>query len=137
MSAVKILDQALSTSFEASTPLLVSSERVTVDFLLAITAQAGVEWYLEFTDGDPNNANTQWYRELAEEDNGGGLTDIPLVVRAFKAAGGANPGVGTFAASAQFIRTHKFFRIQIRAASGTVTRARIFGQFGIKAVTPA
>jgi hypothetical protein len=139
VSKTKVFDKALTTSYAATTPLMMAAGRVTMDFLLTVATEAAVQWYLEFTDDNPNNASTQWFRELAEEDAGGGVVAIPLVVRTFKESSATltNLQAGTFAGSAQFARTHKFFRLQIRASSGSVTRAQIWGQFGVAAVTPA
>lgn len=133
---ITIFDAPLTTSFQASSPVLMQDKHVALDFLIVVTVLAAVEWFLEFTGEDPNAAASQWYREIAEEDNGGGQTDMPIAVRTFRAAGGTNLPAGTHPLDAQFQKVHKFFRVQIRAASGTVTRTRIQAQFGSVPVSP-
>ena len=140
--STKIFDAALTTSFVASKPLLMvgGAANVSLDFLFEIiTAATGVLWFLEYTDADPNVAATQWFREVAEEDNGGGAVDMPVVERRFRANGGADLAVDDHALSVQFVRKHLYYRVQlaIAAGGGAVTRMRVFAQFGGAANSPS
>lgn len=146
----KIFDAALTdatlpgpTGFLATTPLLMvgSDAHVSLDFLFTIAGGAtGVVWYLEFTEDDPNAAATVWAREIAEEDGGGGVVDMPVVVRRFRAHGAviADLPNGEHNLSAQFLRKHKYFRVQVGiiTGGGGVARMQIFAQFGLAANTP-
>ena len=119
---------------------MVGAANISLDFLFEIiTAATGVLWFLEYTDADPNVAATQWFREVAEEDTGGGAVDMPVVERRFRANGGADLGVATHGLSVQFVRKHEYYRVQvaIAAAGGAVTRMRVFAQFGAAANSPS
>ena len=117
------------------------SDHVSLDFLFTIlTAATGIVWYQEFTDGDPNATATTWYREVAEEDTGGGVVNIPVVVRRFRTNGAVITDLpaGTHALSAQFVRKHKYFRAQMAfvAGGGTVSSMQVFAEFGAVANSP-
>lgn len=104
--------------------------RCVLDFDLTVTVLANVEWYLEWTSDSPNDASARLRREVAEEDIGGGVVRMPKVVRNFQENGGAALAAGTHRLNCQFVKEGQFFRIQIRAQAGTVTRAIVSTPFG-------
>jgi hypothetical protein len=120
--AITIFNAALGGAFVASQPILMQGERVSLDFDIAVTAgPCTVEWFLEFATGNPLAPGALWRREVAEEDIGGGVTNMPKVVRKLLENGGAGLAVGTHRLSAQAIRAHQFFRIQMRVALGAAS----------------
>lgn len=134
MSQSVIIRQAaaLTSSFVASDPLLIVDGRISLDFELTVATDAAVEWYLEFTDQNPNTGT--WSREISEELQGNGAVTMAEVTRTFRSAGAASlilaASGSPYELDAQFRRDHKFARVQIRAASGSVTRAQITSQYG-------
>ena len=140
MPPLQIFEAQLTAVNQASQPFLIPADKVVLDFDFDVTVLATVEWFLEFTGDDPNNAaqgTTVWAREVAEEDIGAGVVHMPIVIRDFSALAVGNLAAGTAQArDAQFVRTHKFCRVQIRASAGTVTRARIRAQFGSIPASP-
>jgi hypothetical protein len=119
---VQILNAVLSPVFVPSAALLLEGDHLTLDFLF--DANGTVQWYLEFTGGDPNDAATQWYREVSEESAGGGAVAMAPVVRTFTVTAVSR------ALSTQFVRKHKLARVQISASIGT-PRAMVFAPFGL------
>lgn len=134
MPTIDLFNAALAPGFAASEPFEIVGEAVSLDFEVAVTALATVQFYLEQTGEDPRAAGSRWFRELSEEVSPGGAVDMAIVVRTLRANGGAALGVGTHRLSAQFVRRHKFARVQIAASAGTAT-ARIWAPFGIIAQT--
>jgi hypothetical protein len=129
---IVLFNAAAPVAFAPSKPLLMSADKFTVDFDIVVPAAGGpskLEWFLEFATDDPLDAGTRWAREVAEEDVGAGVTDMPDVVRNFSAL----PD-GTSHKSAQFIRAHRFVRIQLQLAAGLISQVTIRAPFG---VTPA
>jgi hypothetical protein len=137
MSA-KIFDAALTTTFQPSQPIQFVAEKITIDFEAVITqATTRVLWYFEYTDGDPTSAgtNTLWFRETAEENQGGGNVAMPVATRWLAVQGSNNQPaplpVGTHRMSMQFLRSHRYYRIQTAVEAGggnAVLRAwNIFG----------
>lgn len=129
MSVVLFNARALvAGTFNPSAPVLLQGDHLVIDFTLVIgTAATQVRWYIEYAEDDPNSANTLWFRELAEEDNGGGQVDMPIVIRSFRDNGGANLPAATYQVSVQFVRKHKFARLQaeIVAGGGTCTMTAV------------
>lgn len=141
---VKIFDGALTTSYQASAALLMEggaqSSTMALDFYFTVTgADTEVLWYLEFADA-PNDADSEWVREVAEEDTGGGVTRMPIVVRRFNANNSTPTGLaaGSYGLTTQFVRRHKYFRIQIAIAGGggAVPACKVYSQFGLSAILP-
>jgi len=117
---------------------MITAEKVVLDFLATVTAVAAIDWFLEFTGDNPNDAAAVWSRELAEEDAGGGVVAMPKVVRTFKENGGANLAIGVHPMSCQFVRTHKSCRLQARVnavpAAGAASLL-VSTQFGIPVIS--
>jgi len=139
VAAQVVFNRALTGVFVAGTPFVMVAEKVVLDFLATVTALAAIDWFLEFTGDDPNDAAAVWNQELAEEDAGGGVVAMPKVIRTFKENGGANLAIGTHSLSCQFVRTHKCCRIQARVnavpAAGAAS-LQVLTQFGIPAISP-
>ena len=136
MPALVLFDGALNASFAGSSPVLLSAERLTLDFVLDIAAPASVQWYLAFTSDDPNSPSTIWRQEIAEEDVGSGVVNMPKVIRTFQENGGAVLAAGQQAFTAQFVRSHNFCKVFVRVVSGTVTRCVITAPYGATVVSP-
>ena len=119
---IQIFNATVNVGFQVTDPVMLVGESFSFDFLITVTTAAKIEYFLEFTGADPNDAATQWYREVAEEDVGSGVVNMPVVVRDFQEnATGAVLPVGVHALSNQFTRRHLFARAQIQAASGAAT----------------
>jgi hypothetical protein len=132
---IVLFNAPLAAAFQPSKPMLMSGERITLDFFISFIGPgiqpSKTEWYLEFTSDDPTATSAKWARETAEEYTTGGVTHMPVVLRDF-------PDVGSF--SAHFIRAHQFVRVQIRDASGFLPPnlfALVRSPFGILAQPPA
>lgn len=123
-----IFDAPLGAAFVPSRGFIIANERITLDFTLVVTLLATVQWFLEFTSGDPNDPATLWTREVAEEALAGGGANMPKVIRTFQEFGGAGLAVGTHLLSAHLIRAHQFCRIQMRITVGTAS-ARVVSVF--------
>jgi hypothetical protein len=119
---------------------MIGDSKISLDFVIPVAAGADgvVDWYFEFTD-DSTGSAPLWYREVAEENAGGGVVSMPLVVRTFeKAGGGALPAAATYYFSTQFERFHKIFRIQIRGSTGTFTEpAQVGSNYGLPVNAPS
>jgi hypothetical protein len=108
----------LSSGYRPTKAVLISATEFTVDFELVISGStATVQYYLEF--GEDPDPNAKWYREIAEEDAGGGVVLMPVVIRSLAANAGGNLPVGTHLLDAEFKRRHRFVRLQLSSA-GTV-----------------
>lgn len=117
MPVIDIFSGALGVTFAPTQPFLLHAEKVTVDFVVDVTiGPAVVEWYLEYTSGNPNDTNTIWYREVAEEDVGGGVVHMPKVVRNLEDNDDDNHQLtqGIHYMSAQMVRAHNLCRLQVR-----------------------
>lgn len=137
MSVTLLSSTPLTTSFQPSAALLVSGETVVLDFTVVVANTGAallgrIEWYLEFTSGDPLSSTTRWFREVAEEDAGDGDVKMPKVIRRFTEQGGTNLAVGNHYFNVQFVRKHLFVRVQIRQAAtfADACTARIDSDFG-------
>lgn len=137
MPATTIFNGALTNAFQPSRAIMVSSERVVLDFLLSVANVAGgvtarIEWYPEFTWDNPNSAAARWFRETAEDDVGDGDIEMPKTARHFEEVGGADLALGTHSLDGQFKRSHDFCRIQIRVAAGGADTcvAQVFSAYG-------
>jgi hypothetical protein len=121
--ALVIFDAALDGTFRASVPFLIQGERIALDFeaIVGAPGPAQIEYFLEFASDNPTDVNARWYRETAEEDTGGGVVNMPKVVRILRENGGALLAAGTQLLSFQFVRAHRFGRVMSRVASGTAS----------------
>lgn len=138
MAAQVVFNRVLTGAFVAGTPFFITAEKVVLDFLATVTVLAAIDWFLEFTGDNPLSAAAVWNQELAEEDAGGGVVAMPKVVRTFKENGGANLAIGTHSLSCQFVRTHKYCRIQARVnavPAGGAASLQVSTQFGIPATS--
>ena len=121
---VELFKKPLTTSFVPSAPLLLVGSVIVIDFEIVVTTNpTDVQFYFEFEGdeaSDPNDAATLWYREVAEEDVGSGVVNMPIVIRGFKLNGGAALSVGTHRFNVQFVRDPgaKFGRIQAAIVAG-------------------
>lgn len=115
----------LSTRFKPTLPLQVAAGTLPLNFLIAVPlstpAPAAVVWYLEFTEGNPNDPTTQWFREVDEQDTGDGVVTMAYVTRTFQLNGGGNLSVGTYAFSAHLKRITPFARLQIAVTAGSAS----------------
>lgn len=128
MSAI-LFNGTLTASFQATKAVMVSAAELafTVDLELTVAgAPTSVVYYLEFGE-DPSPAG-KWYREIAEEDAGGGVVAMPFVLRTLQPNAGGNLPVGITRVDAEFKRRHKLARVQI-ASPGNV-KALITTPFG-------
>jgi hypothetical protein len=138
MSVVLFPGGALAAAFAPSAPFVLVGDRITIDFTIGVTVPGLVEWFMEFTEENPVTT-AEWFREVAEEDQGGGITEMPIVIRRLAASSpGAPPFVnlaaGTHRITTQFVRHHQIARIQARAA-GTATMLAVV-RFGGAAIPP-
>ncbi len=125
-----LFKRALTTAFQPTRAFAIEAGRVTFRFDLTVTGgtPAVVQYYMEF-GGDPDPASSAWYREMAEEDQGAGDVEQPLVVRTLQGVAGAAFAAGNYKMSAQFRREEQLVRLQIKALAGAV-RATIEAPFG-------
>jgi len=127
MTPFPIFSGPLTNAFQASLPFSMSGENTVFDWSIVVAntvtppgTAASLEWYPEFTSGDPNAAATLWYRETAEEDLGNGNVRMPKTVRRFTEEGSDVPlAEGTHRLDTQFVRRHNFGRLQLRTAVGS------------------
>jgi hypothetical protein len=142
--AVEILNTLLQVAYQPSRAIMFPSEQVVLDFVITVADAAApvpasrILWYPEFTFDNPNAPTARWFRELAEEDIGNGDVRMPKTVRRFTELGGADLAAGAHLLSAQFKRTHDYYRIQIArdAAAGDLCRAQVFAVFGSIPTSP-
>lgn len=131
-----LFNGALTASFVAGPPMLLSDGALSIDFELTTSSgPTTVLWYPEFARDNPLVAATKWYRELAEEDVGNGVVNMPKAIRDFQENGGAGLADGTHYVSAQLIRRHLFVRLQMRVSTG-VASVVATAPFGLPAQTP-
>ena len=121
--SITIFKRALTSSFQASGPVTLKSQALTLLWDLNITEidpGTDIEFYLEYTDGDPNDAATIWFPEVDEQDAGAGVVTMSAVLRTFQANGGGGGGIplGPFRAETLFTRKAQFARVQVRASAG-------------------
>lgn len=128
---VQLFNSALSSNFVATKPLMLADGTVALEFLVAVTGgvAAAVQFYMEYTEGDPNDKTTRWFREVDEQDVGSGVISMSQTIRTFQLNNGGNLPAGTYGFSPQFKRLAQFTRVQIRAAVGTAT-ASVVAPFG-------
>ena len=131
----QLFNAPLTSSFQPTQAILLAAENLTLDFFFTVTVNANVAWYLEFTEGDPTAASTLWARETAEEDPGGGVVAMPLVIRTLQQNGGGVLAPGTYGISAQLVRKHMYARAQIRASVGTITTMQVVAPFGVPTIS--
>ncbi len=125
--AIEIFNKLLTGSFVPSAAFLITtSEPVLVWEITVGTGPANVEWYLEF-GASPTG---QFYREVAEEDAGGGATAMPKVVRTFKEEGGGGLATGSHFLDTEFRRKQQYARVQVRVTAGAAVRAKVTAPFG-------
>jgi hypothetical protein len=129
--SAQLFNGTLTGSFQPSRGLLVANDALVLTFLVVASGgtAANVSFYLEFTDGDPNDRATQWFREVDEQDAGSGVIAMSQAVRAFQLNNGGNLPAGTYGFSTQFTRLAQFARVQIRVAAGAAT-VQIRAPFG-------
>ncbi len=128
---VLLKNAPLSGSFRPSKWLAIQNKEFTLDFQLTVTgANATVQYYLEFTS-NPTDTSAPVFRELAQEDGGGGEVLMPVVVRTFAENGGTDLPVGNYAFDTEYVRRHRAVRVQIRVTGiGAAARATITAPFG-------
>jgi hypothetical protein len=131
--SITIFNRTLTGSFVASQSIVVVNNAVSLNFTLTVTnGPATIEWYLELGSDEATPTNSEWFRELAEEDPGNGAVALPIVVRTFAANGGGGLADGTYRLDAELVRRAKMARVQIRATAGTV-QATVTAPFGLVA----
>jgi len=131
-TTIELFNAPCGMAFQPTKAFLIVADSVSLDWEINVTAAPSlVEWYLEFASGSPLDSNTKWYREVAEEDGGLGVTFMPKVLRRFT-ENGVNTGLGAGLnfLSAQLIRKHRFVRLQVRCSTGAAT-VKVITPFGI------
>jgi hypothetical protein len=128
--SVQLFNGALGASFTPSSTLMLVAGQLTLDFLVvASSGPTTLKYFLEFSaDG------VTFFPETAEEDAGGGVVLMPLVLRTLADNGGTAIANNTaFKASCQFVRQHKFARVQMQVTAGaaSVTLSALFGAIPI------
>ena len=127
MSVTRLFKGPLSATFQATKWLAISAREITIDFdLTCSSGPSTVQYYLEFA----NDPAGPVYREVAQEDAGGGVVLMPVVVRTFADNGGTNLPDGRYFLDTEYVRRHRLVRVQIKASAGTV-RAEITAPFGL------
>ena len=115
-----------------TTALLIVAERIVFDMEITSTADGRLDWHMEFTSDDPLSPAARWYREVSEDDMGGGVVDMPAVARNYVVTGAAVTRL-----SAQFVRAHRFVRLQLQqTAAAGISRVRIEAPFGQAVLSP-
>jgi hypothetical protein len=116
--------------------MLLSDGALSVDFELTTSGgPTTIQWYPEFARDNPLVSTTKWYRELAEEDVGAGVVNMPKTIRGFQENGGAGLADGVHYVSAQLVRRHLFVRLQMRVTAGAAS-AVATAPFGLPAAAP-
>jgi len=122
-----LFDAPLTNAFKPSKWIAIVSREFTFDFdLVAAGGPSTVQYYLEFANIPGGPA----YREIAQEDTGSGVVQMPIVIRTFTDNNGTNLADGTYHFDTEYVRRHRLVRVQIQATAGTV-RAKITAPFGI------
>jgi len=119
----------LTSGVKASQPLMLVGGVLTLDFMLVTTSgPSTVTFYLEFSED-----NKTWYREVAEEDAGKGVVQMPKVVRTITDNNSTTLADGTHLVSCQFTRQAQFARVQAAVAVGACVMS-LSAPFGTLAV---
>lgn len=128
---VELFNSTVPAAFTPSRPLQLSNDSLVLFWLITVTGgtAAHIEFYVEYTDGDPNNKTTQWFREVDEQDGGNGAVTMSQVVRTIQLNGGGDLPAGTYPFSVPFIRRAQFARVQLKSTLGVAT-AQITAPFG-------
>lgn len=134
MSTIELFNANLGTTFQPSAAFMVPADRVVLFFDLDISAPGPVkvEWYAEFSDGVATGppSSWTWRREVAEEDTGNGVVNMPKVVRTFQDNNGTTGlPVGTHNLDVDLVRRGPVCRIQMRVVAGGAA-ARVSTPFG-------
>lgn len=121
----------LTAGYQASNPFMVADLTAVIHAKLVVSSSpAAVTWYLEYSDD-----LVDWFREVAEEDAGGGAVLMPIVIRTFADNAGTTLAVGTSNLAAQLTRQARFIRVQIASAGAVV--ATLVAPFGMNPATGA
>ncbi len=119
----------LTGSFVATQPFAISAREFTLQFELETSGgPSTVEYYLEFGDAPAG----PWYREIAQEDGGGGVVLMPMVVRTFADNNGTALADGTHLLDSEYVRRNRLVRVRMRVTAGAA-RAKVQAPFGIAA----
>lgn len=112
---------------------MIEGERVTLQWKITTVDPVTLVWYLEFTDGDPNDSATDWFREVDEQDTGAGVVSMAAVLRTFNDNGGTAGLAAGGKFSCQFVRQAQFVHIVMRASVGgaNVTITAPFGSLPV------
>ena len=118
--SLTIFKGSLTSGFQASDPVTLKSQALTLLWDISATDAdvTDVDFYLEYTDENPLDANTIWYPEVDEQDTGDGEVTMSLVLRTFQLNGGASLPLGSYRASTLFTRKAQFARVQVRVSDG-------------------
>jgi hypothetical protein len=109
----------LTAQFQPTKCFMITATEPVFDFEIVVSGSTTVvQYYLEFSP--TQDANGKWYREIAEEDVGGGVVNMPAVVRTLLDNAGSNLPVGMHRFDAEFKRRHQFIRLQLMSP-GTAT----------------
>lgn len=120
---------AATSAFQASSPIQIVGEKISLDFQFVVTdVAAQIQFYLEYTAGNPFAPATPWYAEMTEELQDYGVVRTAPTLRQFYLTGGADLAIGTHNFNQEFVRVHQYARIQLRALTGTV-RASVTSVF--------
>lgn len=127
MAGAVLLNQVLTGAFQPSASFLITNAEPVLDWEITVgTGPANVEWYLEFGTGA---AGDPFFREVAEEDAGGGATAMPKVVRTFKEEGGGGLAMGRHLLDTEFRRKQQVARVQVRLTAGANVRVKVTAPF--------
>jgi hypothetical protein len=127
-----LFNSVLGAAFVPTSPVFVVGRKVVLDFAVTTPGGVKVEWYPEYTDGNPFDLATVWFRETSEEDIGNGDVRMNEVIRRFSpnAADGVL-AAGTHNLDVQLQRTHAFCRLQMRGTGVTVRLTTPFGKIPV------
>jgi hypothetical protein len=139
MSLILMRGQALTTGTTSSLALMLVDDELEIDFDLNCSGGPSiVTYYIEYSED-----LVVWFREVAEENAGKGVVLMPAALRTLADSGSAVIANNTsFRASCQFTRQAQFARIQMSAATGTVSVNSVvaekgIGPYGANVVVPA
>jgi len=119
---VTIFNAGLGAAFVPSSAILIAGNSITLDFEVVVTgAPATVQFFLEQSSDKPTLSTARWFQEMSEETASGGVVVQAKVIRTFQENGGALLAAGTHRMSTQFIRKHRFARIQMRVTVGAAS----------------
>jgi hypothetical protein len=135
--SVTLFNSPLTTTFQATSPLMVLGETVSCNFTVTVantgTALLGrIEFYAEYTDLDPLDVSSRWWQELSETNAGSGDVVMAKTIRRFTENGGANLAVASHHMNVVLLKKAQFMRFQIRQATALADActARIDAVFG-------